>query len=213
MYTCKGKSEERDPFTAKLCFRRHPAVIHYFLLLHFYFARSLIPVDFQTEGHIVDDDILKMLVKPMPTGVHCTVLMDCCHSGTVLDLPYKFGATDRSMSREDGFNMEVVREAVRPKKLSKDELDAARERNRLRMKERRKEEKKRAEREAKQEEEAAEPPVGPKLAPNGAPVLPTRPPPNARVENNKKKKKRSGHKPKVEGAPSAPPKSWQFWKK
>jgi hypothetical protein len=46
------------------------------------FDESIIPVDFQTAGQIVDDDILKTLVKPMAEGVHCTILMDCCHSGT-----------------------------------------------------------------------------------------------------------------------------------
>ena len=48
-------------------------------------------------GQIVDDDILAMLVKPMRKGVTCTVLMDCCHSGTVLDLPYRFNADDDKM--------------------------------------------------------------------------------------------------------------------
>jgi len=175
---------------------------------------SLIPVDFLTEGHIVDDDILKILVKPMRKGVHTTVIMDCCHSGTVLDLPYKFGATDRAMSREEGFNMEIVREAVRPKKVTKEDIEAARERSKQRHKEQRKEERKRAEREAKGEP-PDEPPVGPKLAPNGAPVLPTRPAPKARVQpaEEEAKKGRRHHKPKVEGAPPAPAKAWQFWKK
>jgi hypothetical protein len=44
------------------------------------FDETLIPVDFQSAGQIIDDDILKILVKPMREGVHVTVLMDCCHS-------------------------------------------------------------------------------------------------------------------------------------
>ena len=40
---------------------------------------TLIPVDFDKNGHIIDDDILKILVKPMREDVHCTVIMDCCH--------------------------------------------------------------------------------------------------------------------------------------
>lgn len=53
------------------------------------YDETLIPVDFQSAGQIVDDDILKDFVKPMKYGVCTTVLMDCCHSGTVLDLPCK----------------------------------------------------------------------------------------------------------------------------
>lgn len=58
---------------------------------------TLIPVDFANAGHIVDDDILEMLVKPMAKGVNCTIIMDCCHSGTVLDLPYQFFADEDTM--------------------------------------------------------------------------------------------------------------------
>lgn len=54
-------------------------------------------MDFKSSGQIIDDDILTMLVKPMRKGVSCTVLMDCCHSGTVLDLPYRFTADDDKM--------------------------------------------------------------------------------------------------------------------
>lgn len=58
---------------------------------------TLIPVDFKKSGQIIDDDILKMLVKPMRKGVNCTILVDACHSGTVLDLPYRFSADDSQM--------------------------------------------------------------------------------------------------------------------
>eukprot|EP00956_Cyclotella_meneghiniana_P000680 scaffold713_cov68-Cyclotella_meneghiniana.AAC.7 len=54
------------------------------------YDETLIPVDFQKAGQIRDDDLLKILVHPMKAGVTMTCLMDCCHSGTVLDLPYRF---------------------------------------------------------------------------------------------------------------------------
>lgn len=47
-----------------------------------------------------------MLVKPMRAGVTVTVLMDCCHSGTVLDLPYRFSADDTQMRLDQNMNME-----------------------------------------------------------------------------------------------------------
>lgn len=56
------------------------------------YDETLIPVDFQRNGQIRDDELLKILVHPMPAGVTMTCLMDCCHSGTVLDLPYRFTA-------------------------------------------------------------------------------------------------------------------------
>lgn len=67
------------------------------------YDETLIPLDFKEKGMIVDDDILDILVKPMPAGVTCTVLMDCCHSGTVLDLPYRFSADDSKMRRDNAF--------------------------------------------------------------------------------------------------------------
>ena len=48
--------------------------------------------DFNKAGQIRDDALLKTLIHPMPAGVTMTCLMDCCHSGTVLDLPYRFTA-------------------------------------------------------------------------------------------------------------------------
>jgi len=72
------------------------------------YDETLVPVDFKSAGQIVDDDILKILVKPMRAGVNCTVLMDCCHSGTVLDLPYRFSADDTKMRIEQGFRIESL---------------------------------------------------------------------------------------------------------
>lgn len=46
------------------------------------------PVDFNQAGHIVDDDMHHILVKPLQAGVRLTAIFDCCHSGSALDLPY-----------------------------------------------------------------------------------------------------------------------------
>eukprot|EP00980_Cylindrotheca_fusiformis_P010348 scaffold2299_cov131-Cylindrotheca_fusiformis.AAC.35 len=74
------------------------------------FDETLIPVDFKTTGQIVDDDVFKILVKPMKRDVHVTVLMDCCHSGTALDLPYEMNATDTAMHANQGFNMDFLQD-------------------------------------------------------------------------------------------------------
>ncbi|KAI0714343.1 peptidase C14, caspase domain-containing protein [Cerioporus squamosus] len=46
------------------------------------------PVDFEYAGHIVDDMMHDILVKPLPPGCRLTAIFDSCHSGSVLDLPY-----------------------------------------------------------------------------------------------------------------------------
>ncbi len=66
--------------------------------------QTLIPVDFQKAGHILDDDLYTHLVRKMAAGVNVTVLMDCCHSGSTLDLPYEINATQSEMSYNQGFN-------------------------------------------------------------------------------------------------------------
>jgi len=48
------------------------------------------PVDFKTNGHIVDDEIHFTVVKPLPAGVRLTAIFDSCHSGSCMDLPYLY---------------------------------------------------------------------------------------------------------------------------
>lgn len=53
------------------------------------------PLDFEKRGHIVDDEMHTIMVKPLPTGCRLTGIFDCCHSGTVLDLPYIYSSHGR----------------------------------------------------------------------------------------------------------------------
>ncbi|KAJ3501811.1 hypothetical protein NLJ89_g9170 [Agrocybe chaxingu] len=55
----------------------------------------IFPVDFRKKGHIVDDEMHDIMVKPLPPGCRLTGLFDACHSGTVLDLPYIYSSHGR----------------------------------------------------------------------------------------------------------------------
>ncbi|KAJ9138546.1 Caspase domain-containing protein [Coniochaeta hoffmannii] len=46
------------------------------------------PVDFRSVGHITDDEMHRIMVRPLQAGVRLTAIFDSCHSGTALDLPY-----------------------------------------------------------------------------------------------------------------------------
>ncbi|GKT82954.1 caspase domain-containing protein [Colletotrichum tofieldiae] len=46
------------------------------------------PVDFKEAGHIVDDEMHHIMVRPLQPGVRLTAIFDSCHSGSALDLPY-----------------------------------------------------------------------------------------------------------------------------
>lgn len=74
------------------------------------YDETLVPVDYADVGQILDDDIFATLVGAMPAGVTLTCLMDCCHSGTVLDLPYQFIADGEheDMSYNDSFKLEKI---------------------------------------------------------------------------------------------------------
>lgn len=50
---------------------------------------ALIPTDYSWEaGVFVDDEIFDLAVTPLPSGVKLTIILDCCHSGTAVDLPF-----------------------------------------------------------------------------------------------------------------------------
>eukprot|EP00922_Rhytidocystis_sp_ex-Travisia-forbesii_P034755 GHVS01051603.1.p1 GENE.GHVS01051603.1~~GHVS01051603.1.p1 ORF type:complete len:396 (-),score=84.99 GHVS01051603.1:256-1443(-) len=62
------------------------------------YDEALVPMDHGSVGLLLDDDIYKHLVKPLPVGCRLTILLDCCHSGSGCDLPYAFQATDEHMN-------------------------------------------------------------------------------------------------------------------
>eukprot|EP00928_Gymnodinium_smaydae_P013471 TRINITY_DN1490_c0_g2_i1.p1 TRINITY_DN1490_c0_g2~~TRINITY_DN1490_c0_g2_i1.p1 ORF type:complete len:531 (+),score=122.68 TRINITY_DN1490_c0_g2_i1:52-1593(+) len=49
---------------------------------------ALCPCDYSESGVFVDDELFDTLVTPLPSGVKLTIILDCCHSGTAVDLPF-----------------------------------------------------------------------------------------------------------------------------
>lgn len=50
----------------------------------------IIPLDYEKSGHISDDWIFQNVIKNVKNDVKMWGLMDCCHSGTSIDLMYNF---------------------------------------------------------------------------------------------------------------------------
>jgi hypothetical protein len=60
------------------------------------YDETLIPLDYKDNGQITDDTLYELLVDGFRKGVYATFLIDCCHSGSVLDLPHVFTANSKS---------------------------------------------------------------------------------------------------------------------
>lgn len=54
------------------------------------YDETICPLDFRTKGMILDNYINDTIVKPLISGVTLHAIVDCCHSGTVLDLPHAY---------------------------------------------------------------------------------------------------------------------------
>merc|ERR1712217_638410 len=74
--------------------------------------QTLIPCDFQTAGQITDDDLHAHLVEHLPKGCRLVVILDCCHSGSALDLRFNV-----QMS-EDGRSVQCKKGKSRSKNAS-----------------------------------------------------------------------------------------------
>ncbi|KAK9480532.1 caspase domain-containing protein [Lipomyces japonicus] len=67
------------------------------------------PVDYQQAGHLVDDDMHDIMVRPLAPGVRLTAIFDSCHSGTALDLPYLYSTQgvlkEPNLAKEAGMGL------------------------------------------------------------------------------------------------------------
>ncbi|CAD2216901.1 metacaspase [Angomonas deanei] len=73
------------------------------------YDQCLIPLDYMQKGSILDDDLFNLLIRNLPAGVRMTCVFDCCHSATMLDLPFSFIASSNVSSGQQGYYMKQVR--------------------------------------------------------------------------------------------------------
>ena len=59
---------------------------------------TILPVDYQDSGMITDVELSKACIQTLPDGVCLTALMDSCHSGVGLDLPFTCAGEGRLLS-------------------------------------------------------------------------------------------------------------------
>lgn len=56
---------------------------------------TILPLDYKKK-QITDDELWGTLVYPLESGTRLTAIMDCCHSGTGLDLPFDYKLAKKS---------------------------------------------------------------------------------------------------------------------
>lgn len=72
------------------------------------FDNILIPVDYSVAGYITDNELLEYL-KMISTETSAIFTFDCCHSGTICDLPWSF---EYHCSREESRFTDLIRTRV-----------------------------------------------------------------------------------------------------
>jgi len=76
------------------------------------FDECLVPSDFQQAGMLVDDIIHEKFVKNLPSGVRLTAIMDCCHSGSLFDLPLTYNI-DGTIGSSNVVEVDNRKEAIK----------------------------------------------------------------------------------------------------
>ncbi|KAJ3290209.1 Ca(2+)-dependent cysteine protease [Rhizoclosmatium sp. JEL0117] len=54
------------------------------------FDETIFPVDHERAGMIIDDEMHRIMCQSLPQGAYLFAIFDCCHSGTILDLPFTY---------------------------------------------------------------------------------------------------------------------------
>ncbi|KAM7263389.1 hypothetical protein ACFE04_001072 [Oxalis oulophora] len=90
------------------------------------FDETICPVDFAENGMIRDNELYTTIVKPLKKGTKLHAIIDACHSGSVLDLPYVFSINRKRWEKSEAtvVNNEIEGLAICISACKDDELAA-----------------------------------------------------------------------------------------
>lgn len=71
------------------------------------YDEALVPIDYERAGFVIDDDAYKNLVKKFSPDAEVFITSDCCHSGTIMDLPYKWDGKGKKTTENTLLQTEV----------------------------------------------------------------------------------------------------------
>jgi hypothetical protein len=63
------------------------------------YSETLVPIDFESSGMLLDTQLFEHLVKPLPSGCRLTCILDSCHSAGALNLPYIFVGNEQELAK------------------------------------------------------------------------------------------------------------------
>jgi len=75
-----------------------------------HFVETLLPLDYEKEGPILADEIYQTLRCAMPPRATLSCIMNCCHGGSVIHLPYCYAADESAsqMYYDYGFGFDAL---------------------------------------------------------------------------------------------------------
>lgn len=73
----------------------------------------LVPLDYGTSGLIIDDDLHNILIKRLPSTCTMVSLIDACHSGTALDLPFVYRCENLGVVENHGTYFDGIAKIVK----------------------------------------------------------------------------------------------------
>lgn len=72
------------------------------------YDQTLVPVDHQKSGQIIDDDVHDVLCRKLKKGVRLTAIFDCCHSESIMDLPFTYNINGNLEIIENDKNQSIA---------------------------------------------------------------------------------------------------------